>query len=143
MVEQQTNEDLVTTIALVAPTWLQDALVVLLDGTAGLLLVASATNVDSLTMLELDAPPDFVLLDADRINLMAVSEVERIIRTWPKTDCVALVDNTGQIPLLKEAGASLSLLKGATPQRLKEVLQALSEPRLENEYPAQSHSPRL
>lgn len=131
------------TIAVVAPTWLQDALQVLLDGTQGMLLIASATNVDSLTMLDLEAAPDFVLLDADRINLMAVSEVERILRTWPRTDCVALVDNADQIPLLKEAGVSLSLLKGATPQRLKGVLQALSEPRLGSESATRSLASRL
>jgi len=131
------------TIALVAPPWLQDALQVLLDGTEGVLLVASATNVDSLTMLELEAAPDFVLLDADRVNLMAVSEVQRIMRTWPSTDCVALVDNPGQIPLLKAAGASLSLLKGATPRRLKGVLQALSEPVLGSESTGRSLTSRL
>lgn len=115
----------------------------LLDGTQGMLLIASATNVDSLTMLELESAPDFVLLDADRVNLLAVSEVQRILRTWPRTTCVALVDNTGQIPLLKEAGATLSLLKGATPQRLKGVLQALSEPRLGSESSTLPQASRL
>jgi DNA-binding NarL/FixJ family response regulator len=127
----------------VAPTWLQEALQVLLDGTQGMLLIASATNVDSLTMLDMKATPDFVLLDADRVNLMAVSEVQRIIKTWPRATCVALVDNTGQIPLLKEAGASLSLLKGATPQRLKGVLQALSEPMLGSESSTLPQASRL
>ena len=126
-----------------APTWLQDALQVLLDGTQGVLLIASATNVDSLTMLELEQAPDFVLLDADRVNLLAVSEVERILRTWPRASVVALVDNTSQIPLMKNAGASLSLLKGATPQRLKGVIQALSEPRLRSESSARPMASRL
>ncbi|MCZ6528978.1 MAG: hypothetical protein O6949_01420 [Chloroflexi bacterium] len=115
-------------IALVAPIWLQDALQVLLDGTSGVLLIGSATDVD--TLLEMEEAPDFVLLDADRDSLVAVSEVERIIHAWPKTDCVALVDNPGQMPLLKQAGASLTLLKGASPQRLREVLQALAEQKL-------------
>jgi len=137
------NERSSATIALVAPAWLQDALEVLLDGTEGLLLIASATNVDSLTMLEMESAPDFVLLDADRLNLMAISEVKRIVKTWPRTSCVALVDNTVQIPLLKEAGASLSLLKGATPQRLKAVLQALSEPRLGSETSTLLQASRL
>jgi AmiR/NasT family two-component response regulator len=122
---------------------LQDALKVLLDGTQGVLLIASATNVDSLTMMEMEATPDFVLLDADRVNLMAVSEVQRILKTWPRTNCVALVENTGQISLLKKAGASLSLLKGATPQRLKGVLQALSEPRLGSESSTLPQASRL
>ena len=126
-----------------APIWLQDALQVLLDGTQGMLLIAGATNVDSLTMLELESAPDFVLLDADRVNLLAVSEVQRILRTWPRTTCVALVENTGQIPLLKEAGATLSLLKGATPQRLKGVLQALSEPKLGSESSSLPQASRL
>ena len=138
-----TNEQSSATIALVAPVWLQDALEVLLDGTEGLLLIASATNVDSLTMLEMESAPDFVLLDADRLNLMAVSEVQRIVKTWPRTSCVALVDNTDQIPLLKEAGASLSLLKGATPERLKGVLQALSEPSLGSETSTLLQASRL
>ncbi len=115
-------------IALVAPIWLQDALQVLLDGTSGVMLIGSATDVD--TLLEMEEAPDFVLLDADRDSLVAVSEVERIIHAWPKTDCVALVDNPGQMPLLKQAGASLTLLKGASPQRLREVLQALAEQKL-------------
>ncbi len=117
-------------IALVAPIWLQDALQVLLDGTSGVMLIAIATDVDSLTMLEMEEAPDFVLLDADRENSVAVYEVERILHAWPKTDCVALVDNPGQMPLLKQAGASLTLLKGASPQRLREVLQALAEQKL-------------
>ena len=115
-------------IALVAPIWLQDALQVLLDGTSGVMLIGSATDVD--TLLEMEEAPDFVLLDADRDSLVAVSEVEQIIQAWPKTDCVALVDNPGQMPLLKQAGASLTLLKGASPQRLREVLQALAEQKL-------------
>lgn len=131
------------TIALVAPIWLQDALRVLLDGTQEMLLIASTTNVESLTRLELREAPDLVLLDADRTNLLAISEVQQILRTWPSTKCVALVDNTGQIPLLKEAGAALSLLKGATPQRIKGVLQALSEPRLGSESSTLPRTPRL
>lgn len=114
-------------IALVAPIWLQDALQVLLDGTSGVMLIASATDVDSLTLLEMERAPDFVLLDADRESQNAASEVGRITHLWPKTECVALVDNSGQIQLLKDAGASLILLKGATPQRLREVLQTLAE----------------
>jgi DNA-binding NarL/FixJ family response regulator len=78
-------------------------------------------------MLEMEEAPDFVLLDADRNDLAAVSEVEQITRSWPKTDCVAMVDNSSHFQLLKDAGASLTLLKGATPQRLREVLQALAE----------------
>ena len=120
-------------IALVAPTWLQDALEVLLDGTTGVLLVASATDVDSLIMLELEEAPDFVLLDADRENSIAVSEVKRITSIWPAAECVALIDNTDQIPLLKEAGASLTLFKGTSPQRLREVLQALANPKPSSE----------
>ena len=92
------------------------------------MLIGSATDVD--TLLEMEEAPDFVLLDADRDSLVAVSEVEQIIQAWPKTDCVALVDNPGQMPLLKQAGASLTLLKGASPQRLREVLQALAEQKL-------------
>lgn len=108
-----------------------------------MLLIASATNVESLTILELKEAPDFVLLDADRTNLLAISEVQQILRTWPSTKCVALVDNTGQIPLLKEAGATLSLLKGSTPQRIKGVLQSLSEPRLGSESSTLPGAPRL
>lgn len=130
-------------IALVAPKWLQEALQVLFDGTSGVLLIASATDVDSLIMQEMDAAPDFVLLDADRDNSVAVSEVDRIMQAWPKTECVALVDNTGQIQLLKEAGASLTLLKGASPQRLREVFQALAEHKLRSEFTTRPLTPRL
>ncbi len=115
------------TIALVAPAWLQEALKVLLDGTQGVLLIASAEYVDSLTKLEMEGSPDFVLLYADRNTAIAVSEVKRINHAWPKTDCIALVDNTRQIPLLKDVGVSLTLLKGASPKRLREVLQVLAE----------------
>jgi len=131
------------TIALVAPAWLQDALQVLLDGTQGVTLVASATNVDSLTMLELEKAPDFVLLDADQDNSTAVSEVKRINHAWPKTDCVALVDNTRQIPLLKDVGVSLTLLKGASPKRLREVLQVLAEHKLRSQISFRPMASRL
>ena len=113
--------------------WLQDALQVLLDGTSGVVLVATATDVDSLTMLDLEGAPDFVILDAERDNDLARSQVNQIRRAWPKAECVVMVDNTGQMPLLKEAGASLTLLKGATPQRLREVLEALFEHKLRSE----------
>ncbi len=99
----------------------------MLDGTQGVLLIASAENVDSLTKLEMERSPDFVLLDADRDSAIAVSEVKRITHAWPRTDCIALVDNTRQIPLLKDVGVSLTLLKGASPKRLREVLQVLAE----------------
>ncbi|GMR10327.1 MAG: hypothetical protein BMS9Abin28_1148 [Anaerolineae bacterium] len=130
-------------IALVAPMWLQDALQVLLDGTAGVKLIATATDVDSLTRQEMDGAPDFVLLDADRDNSVAVSEVDRIMQAWPKTECVALVDNTGQIQLLKEVGASLTLLKGASPQRLREVFQALAEHKHRSERATRPLTSRL
>ena len=123
-------------MALVAPMWLQDALQVLLEGTSGVALVATATDVDSLTMLEMESDPDFVLLDADRDSASAVSQVKQIKSTWRKAECVALVDNTGQMPLLKEVGVSLTLLKGASPQRLREVLEALSEHKLRSESSA-------
>jgi len=131
------------TIALVAPAWLQEALHVLLDGTQGVLLIASATNVDSLTKLEMEGSPDFVLLDADSDNAIAVSEVKRINHAWPKTDCIALVDNTRQIPLLKDVGVSLTLLKGASPKRLREVLQVLAEHKLRSQIAFRPMASRL
>lgn len=130
---QRGDEGSSASIALVAPIWLQDALQVLLDGTSEVVLTASATDVDSLTLLEMERAPDFVLLDADRDSAIAVSEVKRINHAWPKTDCIALVDNSRQIPLLKEVGVSLTLLKGTSPQRLREVLQTLAEHKLRTE----------
>lgn len=125
-------------IVLVAPVWLQDAMEVLLDGTTGVVLIASATDVDSLIMLDMVSAPDFVLLDANRDNLAAVSEVQRVMEAWPRTECVVLVEDSSQIQILKSAGASFSLLKGASPQRLREVLEALAENKMVSE-----HSSRL
>lgn len=127
------NDKTSATIALVAPAWLQEALQILLDGTRGVLLIASSESVDSLTRLEMEGSPDFVLLDADRDSAIAVSEVKCINHSWPKTDCIALVDNTRQIPLLKDVGVSLTLLKGASPKRLRELLQVLAEHKLRSQ----------
>lgn len=120
------------TIAVVAPSWLQDALEVMLEGTAGVRQIASASDVDSLVMLELESAPDFVILDANRRDEVAILEVRLLLTTWPKADCIVLVDDSRQISLTKGAGASLTLLKGASPQRLREVLQALAESRRGN-----------
>ena len=132
-----------STIALVAPAWLQEALQVLLDGTQGVLLIASAENVDSLTKLEMEGSPDFVLLDADRDSAIAVSEVKRINHAWPKTDCIVLVDNTRQILILKDVGVSLTLLKGASPKRLREVLQVLAVHKLHSQIAFRPMASRL
>ena len=122
--------DQASTIAVVAPRWLQDALEVLLDGTSDMQLVASATDIDSLILLDLDRTPEFVLLDAGLGDREAVEQVHQIVATWPGTDCIVLVDRSIQMTAVKEAGASLALLKGSSPQRLKEVLKALSEAKL-------------
>ncbi len=106
---------------------------VLLDGTAGIVLTASATDVDSLVLLEMDVSPDFVLLYANQNHLAASAEVKQIAKLWPKTDCVVLVEEPKHFQLMKEAGASFVLLKGATPQRLREIIESLADLKLQSE----------
>ena len=116
-----------STIALVAPEWLQDALEVLLEGSSDLELIASSTDVDSLVLLTLPTNPDLVLLDTAIAEEAAIKEVQQIRVHWPHVTCVALVDRSAQMGPVKEAGADLTVLKGSSAQRLKEVLEALSK----------------
>jgi DNA-binding NarL/FixJ family response regulator len=87
--------------------------------------VARAVAVSGLLSLEVEDPPDLVLLHAAEQAERACDQVRRIKAAWPATRCIALVEGSRQRELIQAAGADEVLLKGASPKRLTDVVQRL------------------
>src|SRR5690606_31814817 len=70
----------------------------------------------------LPAAPDLVLLDGKRDLEQVYEQVSQVKARWPGVYCIVLVDHIRQQKVLKMAGADLVLVKGLSPQRLREAV---------------------
>lgn len=112
----------VTTVAAIIPSWMQEALAVLLQASPDLELIACTTSVQALLPLVGDRVPDLILLDANHHDSLALNQLSRIKESWPRARCIALVEYSRQRDLLRAAGADEALAKGASPQQLLDVI---------------------
>ncbi len=127
-----------TNVAIVAPVWLQNALMVLLHAEPDLKLVACTATVQVLLSLDLEQSPDLVILEANEQLERAEEQLRRIKTAWPTSGCVALIEERRQSALIRAAGADEILLKGATPEQL---LNAIRRLRQQHQGPAPNVSP--
>lgn len=107
-----------TNVAIVAPVWLQNALLVLLHAQPDLKLVACTATVQVLLSLDLEQTPDLVILETDEQLERSEEQIGRIKTTWPGSSCIALIEESKERSLIQAAGADEILLKGAVPEQL-------------------------
>ena len=115
-----------TTIAALAPAWMEYALTVLLEAVPDVEVLAYAVDVDTLFDLAGQRAPDLVVLYANRTKNGGAEQVRRIKAAWPATRCLALVEVSRQRPALEAAGADMTELQGASPKRLLEAIAELA-----------------
>lgn len=118
-----------TTVIVVAPQWLKAALSVLLLAVPDIQLVAHVTDVSALAFIEIDKPPDLVVLYADIRDDVAREQVRQLKALWPGACCLVLVDLVRQGVALQQVGADEVLLKGASARQLSEAIRRLSSNR--------------
>jgi DNA-binding NarL/FixJ family response regulator len=110
-------------VALVAPVWLREALLILLQSMRGVRLVASCPTVNELLAQTIPSVPDLVLIDAKRELEAACEQVSLLKTHWPDVHCIVLADHIRQQDALKSAGADRVLIKGAPPQQICAAIQ--------------------
>lgn len=123
--EKREHSEPQTSVAIVAPVWLQNALIVLLHAETDLKLVACTATVQVLLSLDLEKTPELVILETDEQRERVEEQVGRIKTVWPTSSCIALVEHSKQKADLQAAGADVTLLKGVTPQQLMTAIRQL------------------
>lgn len=107
-----------TSVAIVAPIWLQNALIVLLHSAPDLKLVACTATVQVLLALDLEQIPEIILLEADKRSERVQEQISRLKATWPASKVIAVLEHSSQETPARLAGADEVLLKGTRPDPL-------------------------
>jgi DNA-binding NarL/FixJ family response regulator len=116
-----------TKVVVVAPVWLKEALLILLQSAANIQLVTSVVSVAELLEQPPKVDPDLVLIDGKRELEGAYDQVSRVKARWPGAYCIILVDHINQQEVLKAAGADQILVKGVSPQRLMAAIRQVEQ----------------
>ena len=124
-------------VAVVAPSWFQEPLAVLLHAAPGTKLWAYGSIVEDLTSLPIVEVPDLVLLYASAIG--PANQVRQVKKAWPTTQCVVLIRERQQQRAVIEAGADLVLLQGVAPGRLLEMIEELRSTFLKSAIPSRDN----
>ncbi len=114
-----------TSVAIVAPIWLQNALLVYLHSAPELKLVACTATVPILLALDLQQIPDLIILEADKKSENAQNQVKRLKISWPASHIIALIQHSSQAALVQAAGAAEILLSGTAPEELMRAISRL------------------
>ena len=111
---------------MVAPEWLQSAFSILLLATPNVDLAAYTTDISVLEHLELEGPPDIVVLYAGGRDQTAHDQVGCIQALWADAHYLVLVDLGQQGASLEALGVEEILLKGSSAKQLADAIHRLS-----------------
>jgi hypothetical protein len=111
-----------TPVAIVAPVWLQHALVVFLHSVPELKLVACTATVRVLLSLDLELIPNLIILETDKRYQQAQEQIRRLRSAWPASHIVALVPRGSLKALVQAAGADMALDSGIVPEELRQAI---------------------
>jgi hypothetical protein len=114
-----------THVAIVAPVWLQNALLVFLHSAPELKLVACTATVPVLLALDLDQIPELIILETDKRREQAQQQIRRIKAAWPTSKLIALIPHSSLRTLMQVVGADEVLVSGTAPEQLRLAISRL------------------
>jgi hypothetical protein len=114
-----------TSVAIVAPVWLQNALLVFLHSAPELKLVACTATVQVLLALDLEQIPQLIILETDKRREQAQQQISRPKAAWPVSNIIALIQHHSLRVLMQAAGADEVLVSGSSPEQLRLAISRL------------------
>jgi hypothetical protein len=114
-----------TSVAIVAPVWLQSALLVFLHSAPELKLVACTATVQVLLALDLEQIPELIILETDKRREHAQEQIRSIKTAWPTSHIIALIPHSSLRALMHAAGAEEVLVSGTAPEQLRLTISRL------------------
>jgi DNA-binding NarL/FixJ family response regulator len=115
-----------TCVAIVAPVWLQNALLVFLHSAPELKLVACTATVPVLLALDLEQIPQLIILETDKRREQAQEQIRRLKAAWPASNVIALIQHNSLRALMQAAGADEVLVSGTSPEQLRLAISSLT-----------------
>ena len=115
-----------TYVAIVAPVWLQNALLVFLHSAPELKLVACTATVPVLLALDLIQIPKLIILETDRRREQAQEQIRGLKAAWPDSRLIALIHHNSLRALMRAAGADEVLGSETAPEQLRLAISRLS-----------------
>jgi hypothetical protein len=112
-------------VAIVAPVWLQDALLVFLRSISELKLVACVATVQVLLSLDLEQTPELIILETDKKYGHAQEQIRSIKTAWPDSHIIALIPHNGLKPFIQAADVDEVLVSGVAPEQLRQTISRL------------------
>lgn len=112
-------------VVIVAPQWLQDGLAVVIKSIPGVRLVACTSTIHILLSLDLDRPPDLVVLAVDAQNAKAKDQFRQVKFGYHHARCLALIQESAQSASVRAAGADETLLQGASAEQFCAAVRRL------------------
>jgi DNA-binding NarL/FixJ family response regulator len=114
-----------TSVAIVAPVWLQNALLVFLHSSPSLKLVACTATVQVLLALDLEQTPQIIIIETDKRRDHAQDQIKWIKAAWPASSIIALIPHSNLRALMRAAGADEVLVSGSEPEQLRQAISHL------------------
>ncbi|HXV43447.1 MAG TPA: hypothetical protein VEC96_10310 [Anaerolineae bacterium] len=114
-----------TCVAIVAPVWLQNALLVFLHSAPELKLVACTATVTVLLALDLEQIPELIILETEKRREQAQQQIKRLRAAWPNSSIIALIQHNSLRALMQAAGADEVLVSGTAPELLRQAISRL------------------
>jgi DNA-binding NarL/FixJ family response regulator len=126
--EKQEHLEASTSVAVIAPVWLQHALLVFLHSAPELRLVACTATVQILLALDLGQTPELIIVETDKNYQQAQEQVREIKAAWPDSRIIALIAHKSLKRSVQAAGADEVLVSGTAPEQLKLAIARLMYP---------------
>ncbi len=111
-------------LIIIAPTWLQPSLAVLLEVDTDILLLATFKSIGA--YLSFDVPADIVLLYASKNNHLVSEQVKRVLSVSEQIRCIAVINDPRHTDMVIANGASEVLLFGVSPTTILETVKNVS-----------------
>jgi len=113
------------TVAIVAPQWLQDGLAVVIKSIPHLQLVACTGSINTFLLIDLERPPDLVVLTLDIPDTRDNHPIRQVKFVYPQARCLALLQEVEQSASARAAGADDILLQGVSAEQFCRAVRRL------------------
>jgi DNA-binding NarL/FixJ family response regulator len=118
----------VRAVVVVAPSWLQDGLAVVIKAIPQTRLAACTGTVQSLLLIDLDRAPDLVVVAVDAPDVRAPDKIRPVKFVFPLARYLVLIQDPIQNASARAAGADETLLLGASAEQFSLAVSRLMGP---------------
>jgi DNA-binding NarL/FixJ family response regulator len=112
-------------VAVVAPSWLQDGLAVVIKAIPRMRLVACTGSVQSLLLIDLERAPDLIVVAVDAPDVKASNKIRQVKFVFPQARYLVLLQEPAQNVSARAAGADETLLQGASAEQFSAAVNRL------------------